>query len=207
MSRTTESLREHTQHLRPVSTRERVFLQNQQGQHPNKWDRSGVVLEGKGQDLYTVKVYGSGRLSLRYRRFLRAYTPPRPCIGTPTTPCIGHQDSLVTQKPSSPDPDTLVFSIVESLQHPCSKIKLKHRAELFTKALKKVASGPERDEGSKWFSEVSDKENESVNREASSLQMYQHARHPNRLAETRVLTSKTFKFWETIWSTFFILNN
>nr|XP_058955494.1 uncharacterized protein LOC131782778 isoform X3 [Pocillopora verrucosa]XP_058972476.1 uncharacterized protein LOC131798834 isoform X1 [Pocillopora verrucosa]XP_058973360.1 uncharacterized protein LOC131799682 isoform X1 [Pocillopora verrucosa] len=48
--------------------------------------------------------------------------------------------------------------------------------------------------------------NENVNREASSLQMYQHTRHPNRLAETRVLTSKTFNFRETIWSTFFNIN-
>lgn len=32
--------------------------------------------------------------------------------------------------------------------------------------------------------------NENVNREVSSLQMYQHARHPNRLAETRVLVEK-----------------
>ena len=49
-------------------------------------------------------------------------------------------------------------------------------------------------------------QNENVNREASSLQMYQHTRHPNRLAETRVLTSKTFNFRETIWSTFFNIN-
>ena len=37
-------------------------------------------------------------------------------------------------------------------------------------------------------------QNENVNREASSSQMYLHARHPNRLAETRVLVEKTFKF-------------
>ncbi|XP_068684450.1 uncharacterized protein [Montipora foliosa] len=49
--------------------------------------------------------------------------------------------------------------------------------------------------------------NENVNREVSSLQMYQHARHPNRLAETRVLVEKTFNFREVIWSRFFKLNN
>ena len=49
-------------------------------------------------------------------------------------------------------------------------------------------------------------QNENVNREVSSLQMYQHARHPNRLAETRVLVEKTFKFRATIWSRFFGLN-
>ena len=50
-------------------------------------------------------------------------------------------------------------------------------------------------------------QNENVNREVSSLQMYQHARHPNRLAETRVLVEKTFNFREVIWSRFFRLNN
>ena len=50
-------------------------------------------------------------------------------------------------------------------------------------------------------------QNENVNREVSSLQMYQHARHPNRLAETRVLVEKTFNFRAVIWSHFFELNN
>ena len=50
-------------------------------------------------------------------------------------------------------------------------------------------------------------QNENVNREVSSLQMYQHARHPNRLAETRVLVDKTFNFRAVIWSQFFGLNH
>ena len=50
-------------------------------------------------------------------------------------------------------------------------------------------------------------QNENVNQEASSLQVYQHARHPNRLAETRVLVEKTFNFRAVIWSHFFELNN
>ena len=50
-------------------------------------------------------------------------------------------------------------------------------------------------------------QDENVNREISSLQMYQHARHPNRLAETRVLVEKTFNFKAVIWSHFLGLNN
>lgn len=46
-------------------------------------------------------------------------------------------------------------------------------------------------------------QNENVNQEATSLQMYQHARHPNRMAESRVLVPKTFTFRETIWLIFF----
>ena len=70
ITRTTESLNAHS---RPLTLGERVFLQNQQGPNPTKWDRSGVVVESAGHDKYRVKVDGSGRIPLRNRRFLRAY--------------------------------------------------------------------------------------------------------------------------------------
>ena len=80
ITRTMESLKEHSRTLRPLAVGERVFLQNQQGASPTKWDRSGVVVETPGHDLYRVKVDGSGRLTLRNRRFLRAYTAASPSI-------------------------------------------------------------------------------------------------------------------------------
>ena len=52
----------------------------QKGPNPTKWDRSGVVMESPGHDQYRVKVDGSGRLTLRNRRFLRSYTPATPSI-------------------------------------------------------------------------------------------------------------------------------
>ena len=80
ITRTTESLKAHSRPLRPLAIGEKVFIQNQQGTHPNKWDRSGVVVESPGHDQYRVKVHGSGRRTLRNRRFLRAYTPATPSI-------------------------------------------------------------------------------------------------------------------------------
>ena len=94
MSRTTESLTDHSRPLRPLALGERVFLQNQQGPSPNKWDRSGVVMESLGYDQYRVKVDGSGRLTLRNRRFLRGYTP--------ATPCPPQQPGAVLLPPASP---------------------------------------------------------------------------------------------------------
>ena len=38
-----------------------------------KWDHTGIVVETKPHDQYVVKVSGSGRLTLRNRRFLRRY--------------------------------------------------------------------------------------------------------------------------------------
>ena len=83
IARTTESLRMHSRPIRPFSTGEKVFLQNQRGPHPNKWDRSKEVLESAGHDQYRVKVDGSGRITLRNRRFLRAYTPATPSLPSP----------------------------------------------------------------------------------------------------------------------------
>ena len=80
ITRTTESLRDHSRPFHPLAPGDRVFIQNQQGNNPTKWDRSGIVVESLGNDQYKIKVDGSGRLTLRNRRFLRAYTPVTPSI-------------------------------------------------------------------------------------------------------------------------------
>ena len=56
---------------------------NQAGSHPTKWDRSGIVVDTKGNDQYLVKIDGSGRLSRRNRRFLRRFTAASPDISYP----------------------------------------------------------------------------------------------------------------------------
>ena len=62
-----ERINAHARQLPQLEIGERVFMQNQNGPHPNKWDRSGIVLESLGYDLYTIKVEGSGRLTKRNR--------------------------------------------------------------------------------------------------------------------------------------------
>lgn len=97
MSRTTESLRSHSRPIRLLALGERVFLQNQQGPSPHKWDRSGVVVESLGHDQYRIRVDGSGCLTLRNRRSLRGYTPAapytqlRPATQVPSPAALGHQ--------------------------------------------------------------------------------------------------------------------
>ena len=55
-----------------------MFPQNQQGTSPNKWDRSGIVVESPRHGQYRVKVDGSGCLTLRSCHFLHAYFPAPP---------------------------------------------------------------------------------------------------------------------------------
>ena len=52
-----------------------VQIQNQKGQDPLRWDKSGVVVENLGNHQYTVRMDGSGRVTLRNRKFLRKIRP------------------------------------------------------------------------------------------------------------------------------------
>ena len=73
-----ERLNEHSKLLTPLRVGDHVYVQNQTGHHPNKWDKSGVVIEVKQYDQYIIKIDGSGRMTLRNRKFLRKFTPYQP---------------------------------------------------------------------------------------------------------------------------------
>lgn len=66
---------EHTRALTPLRVGDRVRIQNQTGTHPNKWDRTGIVIEVRQYHQYLIRVDGSGRQTLRNRKFLRKYIP------------------------------------------------------------------------------------------------------------------------------------
>ena len=70
-----ERLTEHTVRLPPLKVGDAVFIQNQTGNHPRRWHRTGVCVEVKQHDQYVIKVDGTGRLTLRNRKFLRKFTP------------------------------------------------------------------------------------------------------------------------------------
>ena len=66
---------EHTKALSPLKVGDRVRIQNQTGRHPHKWDRTGVVIEVRQYHQYLVRIDGSGRKTLRNRKFLRKFIP------------------------------------------------------------------------------------------------------------------------------------
>ena len=71
-----ENLSEHTRSLPPLNCGDHVMIQNQTGNFPNKWGKSGIIVELKDYHQYVVKVDGSGRLTIRNRKFLRKFNPP-----------------------------------------------------------------------------------------------------------------------------------
>ena len=66
---------EHTQRLPPLKVGDNVFIQNQVGNHPKKWDKSGVIVEVKQNHQYVVRTNGSGMPTLRNRKYLRKFIP------------------------------------------------------------------------------------------------------------------------------------
>ena len=81
--------------LEPLQEGDTVFIQNQDrsSSNPKKWDRQGQVVAVGQFDQYLVRVFGSGRLTLRNRRFLRKVAPSltqdrlaKPCPARPTVP-------------------------------------------------------------------------------------------------------------------------
>ena len=69
-----KDLSDHTETLVPLEIGQVVLVQNQTGKNPSRWDKSGQVIEVLPFDQYRVKIDGTGRLSLRNRKFLRAIT-------------------------------------------------------------------------------------------------------------------------------------
>ena len=74
-SREHEKWDQHTRSLPPLKIGNHVYLQNLTGNHPKRWDRTGIVVEVRQFHQYVVKVDGSGRLTIRNRQHLRKFTP------------------------------------------------------------------------------------------------------------------------------------
>ena len=54
---------EHTRHLPPLIVSNNVRIQNQIGHHPNKWDKTGTVIEVHQFDQHVIRLYGSRRVT------------------------------------------------------------------------------------------------------------------------------------------------
>ena len=94
-----EAWSEHTKKLAELQKGDKVFIQNQVGPNPRKWERTGTVVECKDHDQYTVKVDGTGRLTLRNRKFLRKLKlMPKPSPSPTSDPVV---TTLPTREPET----------------------------------------------------------------------------------------------------------
>ena len=61
--------------LPALCTQDSVAIQDQSGNTPRRWSKTGKVVEILGHDSYLIKVDGSNRLTKRNRQFLRRLSP------------------------------------------------------------------------------------------------------------------------------------
>lgn len=65
----------HSRPLQELQVGESVQVQNQEGPYPRRWTKTGRVVETMGNRQYRIRLDGSGRVTLRNRRFLRKILP------------------------------------------------------------------------------------------------------------------------------------
>ena len=73
--RVTKPITDGGKELEPLNIGDAVQVQNQAGNHPNKWMRTGIIVNALPHRQYQVIVDGSRRITLRNRRFLRKILP------------------------------------------------------------------------------------------------------------------------------------
>ena len=71
-----KELSEHSRDRKSLKVGTMVSIQNQHGNDAKRWSKTGTIVEVGNHDKYTVKVDGSGRLTVRNRRFLRPMQSP-----------------------------------------------------------------------------------------------------------------------------------
>ena len=70
-----EAKNAHARELVMLNVGAKVFVQNQHGNHPTKWDRTGTIVEIVPNSSFQVHIDGSGRLAKRTRQHLRKFKP------------------------------------------------------------------------------------------------------------------------------------
>ena len=89
---TQERMTKGTKNLPSLQVGDHVFIQNQTGNNPNQWNKTGVVVEVGPHYSYLVSVDGSRNITKRNRKFLRKFSPnPEPTIRSRPAPAVNPQ--------------------------------------------------------------------------------------------------------------------
>ena len=101
-----EKLTRSSKKLPPLKEGDHVFIQDQHGNNPKQWTKTGVVIEVGPHDSYQVSVDGSRTITKRNRQFLRKFVPSPPTQSPkPTTKPVVPVKPVVEPEPQhEPEP-------------------------------------------------------------------------------------------------------
>ena len=63
--------REKSRNYKELDVGTAVAIQNQSGNNPTKWDKTGIIIENKPNSKVVIRVDGSRRITVRNRRFVK----------------------------------------------------------------------------------------------------------------------------------------
>ena len=88
-----ETWNRNVKELPELEIGQNVFVQNQTGNYPQRWGKTGSVIDrGPGPRQYYVRMDGSRRVSLRNRKFLRKSTAVADLVNQ--TPVLENDDAV-----------------------------------------------------------------------------------------------------------------
>ena len=120
-----EQLSRGTKHLPPLHPGDCVAVQNQTGNNPRQWFKTGVVIEAGPFNSYTISIDGSRNITKRNRKFLRKITPfadlsrhraSPPLAQTTLPPTQPVQPPLTAAKPPPTLPESQTVPEAPTLQ-------------------------------------------------------------------------------------------
>ena len=85
-SRAQERMTHGSRNLPPLQPGDRVYIQDQHGNTPKQWNKTGVVIEVGPHHSYQVSVDGSRSVTKRNRKFLRKISPVESPAPAPVQP-------------------------------------------------------------------------------------------------------------------------
>ena len=106
-------LAQYTKNQKMIPVGDSVAVQNQTGRFPKKWDKTGTVIENQDFDKVLVKLDGSGRLTVRNRRFVKKIVSPPDLMDVP----------LQHQQQGEVDRDVEVPEVIAGPKQPISAVK------------------------------------------------------------------------------------
>ena len=107
--KSSEDLNRSSKLLGPLRRGDKCYVQNQYGNRPLKWGRSGTVVDVLSNDKYAIRLDGSTKVTQRNRKFLRRFEAASRDVQRPARGQLLEEDQTTPQSHIAPS-QTIIHS-------------------------------------------------------------------------------------------------